>query len=163
MVKSAGVSTSTTSTSPPSSSVHGRLAVSELDLRDDGDAREIEELRERGPSGCLHRVSRLHTGEDEVGRLGTNHLRQRARDLNRVELFVGINPDPAIRAHGETASHRVLGVLVPHGDDHDLAFASGLAQAQRLLSRVRIPLVEGVVEVVGIDVPFVVGELDFVA
>jgi hypothetical protein len=74
-----------------------------------------------------------------------------------------MDPDAPVGPHREAAPHRLFGVLGPDGDDHDLAVTGGFAEAQRLLGRVGVPLVEGVVEVVGIDVPLVVGELDFVA
>ena len=57
----------------------------------------------------------------------------------------------------------VLGALVPDGHHNDLARAGSLDEAQCLLGGVRVPFVQGEVEVVGIDIPLVFGELDFVA
>ena len=82
---------------------------------------------------------------------------------SRVGELVDHDADAAVRAHRERAAHRVLGVLVADRDHDDLAFAGALDEAQRLLGRVGVPLVEGVVEVVGVDVPLVVGELDLVS
>jgi hypothetical protein len=73
-----------------------------------------------------------------------------------------VDADAAVGAHGEAAAHAVLGVLGADRDDDDLA-AVRLREAERLLGRVGVPLVEGVVEEVGIDVPLVLGELDLVA
>jgi hypothetical protein len=148
------VSTSTTSTS---------LAVAELDLRHDRDRRQVEQPRE-GPSCCrLHRIARLHPREDEIGVLAPDDLGERPRDLDRVEPSFCLDTDATVGAHGEAAAHGVLRVLVPDGHDDDLARAGRLDEPEGLLGRVRVPLVQREVEVIGVDVPLVFGELDFVA
>jgi hypothetical protein len=143
--------------------VDRRLALCQLDLRHDGHARQVEELGEHRPGRGLDRVRRLDAGEHEVGILGSNDFRERPGYLNRVELAFGIDADASVGSHGEATPHRLFAVYGPDGDDHDLAVTGGLAEAQGLLGRIGVPLVEDVVEVVGIDVPLVVGELDFVA
>ena len=165
IVSTAGVSTSTTSTSPPSSS-RWTVAVPfpSSSLVTTATRGQVEQLGERRARRRLDGVARLHAGEDEVGALAPHDVRQRPRDGDRVGAGELVRPDPhaAVGAHGERAAHRVLGVLVSDGDRDDLTVAGRVAELERLLRRVRVPLVERVVEVVGIDVPLVVGELDFV-
>ena len=142
-----------------------RRAVAKLQLRHDRDPRQVEDLGQRRPGRGLHGVARLDAAEDEVRALRAHDLRQGPRDRDRIGAgeVVGPDADAAIGAHGERPAHGVLGVLVADGDGDDLAVTGGLAEAQGLLGRVRVPLVEGVVEVVGVDVTLVVGELDLVS
>ena len=143
--------------------VDRRLAVAELDLRHDRDRRHVEEPGKGYAGRSLDGVARLHAREDEVGALALDDLGERAGDLDRVEPPFRLDADAAVGAHREAAPHGVLRVLVPDRHDDDLAGACGLDEAERLLGRVRVPLVQREVEVVGIDIPLVFGELDFVA
>jgi hypothetical protein len=145
--------------------VDGRRPVSQLELRHDGDAGQRQQLRQRGSGRRLHRIARLDAGEDEVGALRPHDLGERAGHGDGVGSRQLVRPDThaPVGPHGEGTAHRLLGLLGPDGDDDHLAVAGGLAHAQGLLRRERVPLVERVVEVVGIDVPLVLGELDLVS
>ena len=142
-----------------------RLAALQLDLLRHGNARQRQQLGQRR-SGCsLHRIGGLHAAEDQIRALAADHVGQRSggRDrISRRNLFA-LDANPAIRAHRQGPPHGVLGVLVTHGDDDDLAVSRRLLHAERFLGCVRVPLVDRELEEVRVDVTLVVGELDLVA
>src|SRR2546423_5055134 len=136
-----------------------------LDPRHDGDTRKVEELRDRCPRRRLPPIPRLHAAEDEVRRFALRDRREQPRNGDRVGRPRIVDSDRPIGSHRETASHRILDLSAADGEDDDLVAlaAEFLPDAQRLLSRVRVPLVEREVEVVRIDIARIPGELDLVA
>jgi hypothetical protein len=80
-----------------------------------------------------------------------------------VRQILALDPDRAIGAHRKTATNRLLGVLVPDRDYDDLALTGAIPDLESLLGREAVPLVEGEVEEVRVDIPLVVGEFDLVA
>ena len=158
------MSTSTTSTSPPSSS---RLTValpspSSIFVTTATDGRSRSPAR-APPVAAWTESLDCTPAKTRSGALALDDLGERPGDLDRVEPRLRLDADAAVGAHGEAAPHGVLRVLVPDRHDDHLAGACGLDEAERLLGRVRVPLVQREVEVVGIDIPLVFGELDFVA
>ena len=84
-----------------------------------------------------------------------------ARAADSGSCVASVDPDAAVGAHRERALHDLVGLVVAGGDGDDLA-AVGLAQGQRGLDRAGVPLVQGVVEEVGIDGAAVGRELEVV-
>ena len=142
--------------------VDRRAAVPQLDLRHDRDPRQPEQLGQRGAGGRLHRVARLNAAEDEARLLPLHGLGERVRDGEGVLEAAG-HADGPIGTHGETAAQRRFRLALAGRDGDDFALPEPLADLERFLGCGRIPLVQRVVDVVGIDVPLVGGELDFVA
>src|SRR5437588_3993159 len=136
-----------------------------LDPRHDGNAREPEELGQGCAGGRLHGVARLDSAEDEIRRLALHDGCQQPRQRDRIRRARAVDADRAIRSHGETAPDRALGSSIADGHDDDLIpfGAEAFAGAKRLLGRVRIPLVEGEVQVVGADAEPAVCDLALVA
>src|SRR6266550_8278211 len=136
-----------------------------LDSRHDGDTRKSEELGERRSRRRLHPIARLHAAEDEVRRFALRDRREQPRNGDRVGRPRIVDSDRPIGSHRETASHRVLDLSAADGDDDNLVAlpAEALPDAERLLGRVRVPLVEREVEEVRVDIARIGGELDLVA
>ncbi len=164
MARTAGVSTSTTSTSPPSSSrwttalraawsystffttaTRGRSRNSASAAPVDPWTESLDWTPTSTRSGCSGAIASAERGPIAIGSwIGS----------------VDRDPDRPVGAHGEASLERHLGGLVADRDDHDLALpAEPFADPQRLLGGAGVPLVQCPVLVVLVHVRLVRGEL----
>ena len=80
-------------------------------------------------------VDRLLAEDDEAGLFGVDDALQHLGDAERLGLFVGLDQDGAVGAHGECGAQGFLRLLRADRNDDDLFGLAGLLQPDRLFHR----------------------------
>ena len=99
---------------------------------------------DRGPEHRAVRVARLLAEDDQVRALALEHGGEGARGGDEIGAGRGLvgHEHRAVRPHGQRLAERVEGARWPERDEDDLPVSLRLLDAQRLLDRLCVELIQ---------------------
>jgi len=132
---------------------HDQAVAPHLESNRQGRMGQAEQLGQGDPHLGPSRVRTHGACEHQVECQLADRGAQAAGDPDPVRALEAllVDEDRLVGPHGQSPSQHVLAVLVPQGDHGDPP-AVALLEADRLLDRVAVPLVDGLHQVLALDV-----------